>query len=147
MESAQTPPPGGSATPPPAGGPTAPPPRAAREETAGVGLRIGAGLLALVLAFACAVFVSVMVTLGDTGTCDEVLAGTAQPNSDGECFDGSSTMKAVSLVFGWPGAILAGVAALLALAFAVRGRGGRMLLIAIAGAVLLIGLSMVFGSI
>jgi len=114
---------------------------------AGVGRRIGAGLLALVLAFACAVFVSVMVQLGDTATCDDVLAGTAQPNSDGECFDSSNTLKTVSLILGWPGSILAGVAALLALAFAVRGRGGRPLLVAIGGAVVLIALSMVFGSI
>lgn len=112
---------------------------------AGVLLRIGAVLLALVLAFITAVGVLVMIDIGDTATCEDVLAGKADFNSDNECYDGSSSTKTIALVLGWPGSIFAGLAALLALGFAIRGRGGRQLVGAIAIAAVLLGLSLIIG--
>jgi len=142
MESAQTPPPGGSATPPPAGGPAGPPPRAVSEDTAAVGLRIGAGLLALMLAFICAVAIAVMIDVNDTPLCGEV--PSAQELAGGyECYDFSDSVKPIVVGAGWIGAVLAGIAAILALAFAVRGRGGRSLLLVIAAAAVLLAVSVV----
>ncbi len=141
MDSSQTPPPGGGpATPPPAGGPPAPPAAPAGDDgKAGAGLRVGAVVGAFVLAIVCAVAVAVMVDVNDTLLCDEV--GTAQQRIGGyECYDFSSSVKPIVVGAGWIGAVLAGVAALLALAFAIRGRGGRILVLvtAVAGVFLAI---------
>jgi hypothetical protein len=140
MESSQTPPPGGSATPAPAGGPTAPPPRATRQDTAGVGLRIGAGALALVIGIVCAVAVVVMVDVGDTPICEDVTAAQVQVGGY-ECYDFSGSVKPIVVGAGWIGAVLAGVAALLALGFAVRGRGGRIFLMTTAAAAIFLAIS------
>jgi len=112
---------------------------------AGVGLRIGAVLLALVLAFITAVAVVVMIDIGELTPCADIGSDLSLLNDEGECFDGSSTSKTISLVLGWPGAIMAGIATLLALAFAVRGRGGRQLGIAIGVGAVLLGLSLIIG--
>lgn len=115
------------------------------EPKAGAPLRIGAFLLALVLLFITAVAVIVMLDIGSTATCTDVRAGDALPNEDGECYDGSSTVKTIALVLGWPGSVLAGLATLLALAFTFTGRGGRRLMLTIAAAAILLGLSLIIG--
>ena len=139
MESAATPPP---PPPPPADRTTAThPPDPGR---AGVGARIAAVLLALVLAFITAVGVVAMIDIAELTPCEDVVSA-ADLNDEGECFDGSDTGKTLAMIFGWPGTILAGIATLLALGFAIRGRGGRPLLIAIIGAAVLLGLSILIG--
>ena len=73
MESSGTPtPPAGS--PEPAATPPPPPPPAAEPaaETPGAGWRVLAVILALALAFACAVMVIAMADIGDTPTCADV---------------------------------------------------------------------------
>jgi len=106
--------------------------------------RVGAVVLALVLAFITAVAVIVMLDIGELTPCDDV-TNITQLNDDGECFDGSSTSKTISLILGWPGTLLAGLATLMALGFAIRGTGGRpLVMVIIAGAVLL-GLSLLIG--
>ena len=136
----------------------APPPEAAAradeppaERRAGALARIGAVLLALVLAFGCAVMVLVMLDIGDSPRCDDQQALLEEQQSTGavqiECFDGGEVEKIGSLVLGWPGAVLAGLAALLALAFAARGRGGRTLVTVTSVAIVLSGLSILVGSI
>jgi hypothetical protein len=142
MESSQTPPPEGTATPPPAGGPTEPPPRAPQAETANVGLRIGAGVLALVIGIVCAVAVAVMVDVGDTPLCEDVTS--AQQIVGGyECYDFSGSVKPIVVGAGWIGAVLAGVAAFLALGFAILGRGGRIVLATAGAAAVFLALSVV----
>jgi hypothetical protein len=135
------------ATPPP---PPPPPPGRAPvdEDKAGGGWRALGVLLALALAFACAVMVIAMVDIGGTPRCDDP-AGIAEALAEGEneCFDGSSTQKVLTLVLGWPSGILAGIAALLALYFAATGRRGRLLLQLTAAAIALGVLSIVIGSI
>ena len=111
---------------------------------AGALQRVGAVLLALVLAFVCAVGVAVMVDIGDTTPCADVQS-ISDLNDEGECYDGSDTKKTIALVLGWPGSALAGIAALLALGFAIRGRGGRTLVMTIAAAALLIAASLIIG--
>ena len=135
------------ATPPP---PPPPPPGRAPvdEDKAGGGWRALGVLLALALAFACAVMVIAMVDIGGTPRCDDP-AGIAEALAEGEneCFDGSSTQKVLTLVLGWPSGILAGIAALVALYFAATGRRGRLLLQLTAAAIALGVLSIVIGSI
>jgi len=134
MESSQTPPPGGGAATPP---PTAP---AGAGGKAGAGLRIGAVVAAFVLAIICAVAVAVMVDVNDTLLCEEV--GSAQQRVGGyECYDFSSSVKPIVVGAGWIGAVLAGVAALLALAFTIRGRGGRILVLVTATAAAFLAIS------
>jgi hypothetical protein len=138
MESSQTPPPGGSATPAPAGGPTEPPPRAPEQDTAGVGLRIGAGVLALVLALVAFAAVATMIDVGDKGVCADI---SGQGNGIYECYDFSSSVKPIVVGAGWIGAVLAGVATILALGFAIRGRGGRIFLLTTAAAAIFLAIS------
>src|SRR6478609_8063962 len=99
--------------------PPTPPPAPAAPQKAGAGYRILAVLGSLVLAFATAVIVIVMVDLGNGPLC-------SQPHLLSQsCWDVSSGGRVVTLILGWPGVILGGLAALAALAFAVTGRNGR----------------------
>jgi hypothetical protein len=139
-----TPPPEQPATPPP---PPLPPPPAVDEEKASGGWRALAVVLALALAFSCAVMVIAMADIGSTPTCKDVLSGQAALPSDGECFDGSSTQKTISLILGWPSGVLAGIAALVALFFAASGRQGRLLLQLTGAAIVLGGASILVGSV
>jgi hypothetical protein len=115
---------------------TAPPPSA--PEKAGPGLRVLAIVGFVVLAFATAVIVSVMVDLGGGPLCKDV-GGAANPTED--CWDVSSGGQVISLVLGWPGAILGGLAALSALAFTFTGRNGRRFWLLTLAAVVLSALS------
>jgi hypothetical protein len=112
---------------------------------AGAGMRILAVLLAVGLAFVTAVAVIVVLDIGDLTPCQDVGNDISKLNADGECFDGSATAKTISLVLGWPGAILAGLATLLALGFAIRGYGGRRLIAVIVAAAVLLGLALLIG--
>jgi hypothetical protein len=99
-------------------------------------------VLALTLAIICAVGIAVMVDVGDTGTCDQVT--NAQRAIGGyECYDFSESIKPLVLGAGWVGSILAGVAAILALAFTIRGRGGRVLLAATGASAFLLAISII----
>jgi len=143
MESSQTPPPGGGPvepTPSPTPPPQAPAAPAPDDGKAGAGARIGAVVLALVMAIICAVAIVVMADVGDKGVCSEVDLTTV--TGAYECYDFSESVKPIVLVAGWIGAVLAGVAALMALVFTIRGRGGRALVLttAAAGVFLLISI-------
>lgn len=127
--------------------PPPPPPTGERDDRASGGWRFLGLILALALAFACAVLVIAMSDIGDTPTCKDVLSGEAALPADNECFDGSSTQKTASLVLGWPSGVLAGLAALLALYFVFTGRRGRLLLQLTGAAVVLGALSIGVGSI
>jgi hypothetical protein len=140
MEASGTTPPAEPAQPPP------PPPAATDNGKASGGWRALAIILALALAFACAVMVIAMSDISSTPTCDDVRAGIEPPNDQGECFDGSSGQKTISLVLGWPSGILAGIAGLVALFFAATGRNGRLLLQLTGAAIALGALSILIGS-
>lgn len=114
-------------------------------ENAGAGARLGVAVLALALLFLAAVAVVAMADISSLTPCDDVTE-ISQLNDEGECFDGSSAKKVITLIFGWPGAILACLSVLLAAAFVVRGRGARPLGLSIAGAVILFGLSILIGA-
>ena len=144
MEAAGTPQPEPPQAPPP---PTAPP---SEEDRASGGWRVLGVVLALALAFACAVMIVAMVDIGDTPRCDDPAALEEERAESGdlviECFDGSQAQKVISLVLGWPSGILAGIAALVALFFAATGRQGQLLLRLTGTAIVLGGLSILIGS-
>lgn len=144
---AQPPPPPPPSPPQPGGQPPQQPvsPAAPGEAKASAGLRILAGIGVVVLLFVTAVLVVVYAQIGSTDTCDAVASGEGVLNSDGECYGGSSTVKAIALILGWPGTIAFGVATVLALMFTIRGRGGRPLLYALGAGVVLIALSLIIG--
>jgi hypothetical protein len=142
----------GTPAPEPTQPPPPPPPGAAADaERASGGWRLLGVLLALALAFACAVMVIAMLDIGDTPRCDDPAALEEERAETGdlviECFEGSQAQKVISLVLGWPGAILAGIAALVALFFAATGRQGQWLLRLTGAAIVLGGLSILIGSI
>jgi hypothetical protein len=95
--------------------------------------RLLAVLLALVLALLAAVAISVQLDVSDKGVCGDTTIG--------DCYDFSSGAKPFVLAFGWAGAIVAAVTALGALGFAIRGRGGRFVLIGTGLAILLYAIS------
>jgi hypothetical protein len=146
MESG-TPPPEPTRPPPP----PSPPSAAADTETVSGGWRLLGIVLALALAFACAVLVIAMLDIGDTPRCDDPAALEEERAETGElvieCFEGSQAQKVISLVLGWPSGILAGIAALVALFFAATGRHGQLLLRLTGTAIVLGGLSILIGSI
>jgi hypothetical protein len=147
MEAAGTPPPepAQQASPPPP--PSVPP----DTEKATGGWRALGVVLALALAFACAVMVIAMIDIGDTPRCDDPAALEEERAESGdlviECFEGSQTQKVISLALGWPSGVLAGIAALVALFFAATGRQGQLLLRLTGTAIVLGGLSILIGSI
>ncbi|MGI8727421.1 MAG: hypothetical protein ACR2K6_07045 [Solirubrobacterales bacterium] len=114
---------------------------------AGVGARVGAAFGALLLAFLAAVAVIAMADIGSLTPCEDIGSDASLLSADGECFDGSSTRQTLTLIVGWPGAALAVASVLLAIAFVVRGRGGRLAIGAILAGALLFGLSILVGSI
>jgi hypothetical protein len=93
-------------------------------------------VLALALAIVCAVGIAVMTDVSDVGICADAVPGS-------DCYDFSDSAKPFVLGFGWAGSIVAGIAALAALAFAIRGRGGRAVLGATGVAVVLLAISIV----
>ena len=106
-------------------------------------------LLAIILAFGAAVIIAVMIDIGGRPRCDDITALVqAKPNANGkvECFDVGSTQRVITLGLGWIGGVLGGLAALLALAFAITGRRGRLLLQLTAAAAIFVGLSILIGS-
>jgi membrane-associated PAP2 superfamily phosphatase len=112
-----------------------------------VGRRALGVLLAALLAFACVVMSAAMTDIGGTPTCHDISVGNAAIPSDGECFRGSSLQKTVTLGLGWPSGMIAGVAGLIALAFAITGRRPRLALMLTALAIALGGLSILIGSV
>lgn len=119
-----------------------PPPEERSPSTAGP--RIVAGIGTLVLLFIALVAILVVVDVADTTPCDDVTS-TADLNDEGECYDRSSAVKTLVLIIGSIGALATLAAAGLALAYAIRGRGGRLLLQAIGAAVVLLGLTLIIG--
>jgi hypothetical protein len=144
-----TPPPPGqepqasTATPPP----PPPPPAATDDEKAGGGWRALAVILALALLFATAVMAIAMADIGGTPTCEAAIEDPSLLDADRECFDGSSAQKTATLVLGWPSAVLAGIAALVAFYFVFTGRAGVLLLTLTGGAIALGAISILVGSI
>ena len=112
-------------------------------------MRVLAVLLFIILALGTYVIIAVMVDLGGRPRCSDTAAllhAAATTQGKVKCFDVGSTQRVITLALGWVGGVLGGLAALLALAFAITGRRGRLVLLLTAGAVILSGLSILVGS-
>ena len=116
---------------------------AASEKAGSVARALGvAG--ALILAFAAAVAIIAMVEISGLTPCYDA---NRDPDFTGtECFDGSSKRKLLTLLLGFPGAVLAAIGVVLLLAFVVRGRGLKPVGIAVGAGVVLFGLSLIVGA-
>jgi hypothetical protein len=117
--------------------PAPPPPREPGPESAGAGSRVLVGLLALLLAFAAAVMIAVSLDLAEGPRCEQVLAGEEPPDESGECLDASKTAQTISVIFTFASGLAAAVAFLFAGYFVFRGRGGTVIAIATALAIVL----------
>lgn len=130
--------------PPPTSEPAAtpPPPAPVVDEKASGGMRALAVLFAILLGFAAAVVIAVMVDLGSSPICEDV-GGALNPTED--CYDISSTAKPISLVLGWAGGVLGVIGAIMLLRFAITSRGGRLAVQLAVAAIVLSALSIVIG--
>jgi hypothetical protein len=108
-------------------------------ESSQTGPRIAAAVLSVILAIVCVIVVIVMADVGDKGTCEGI--DPAAIRGTYECYEFSESVKPIVLAAGWIGGVLTGVAALLSLGFAIRGRGGRILLMTTAAAAFLLAVS------
>lgn len=115
------------------------------DEKASSGLRILAAFGVLVIGLAALIGFIAFASIGGTDTCDAVLDGSGTLNSDGECYDGSSGLKTIVTILGFAGSVLLAVAAVMALMFTIRGRGGRPLLYTLGAGVALFGISLIIG--
>lgn len=127
------------------------PPSEPDAEAPGRAWRVLGVALALALAFASAVMIVVMLDIGGTPRCDDPAALAEEREETGavviECFDASQLQKVLGLAFGWPAGVVAAIAALLALFFAVTGRRGQLMIRLTGAAIVLGGLSILIGSI
>ena len=131
--------------------PPPPPPSDEGTDRAGIGLRLLAVLGALVLAFGAAVMIIVAIDLADTRTCEDligdVITGQTTVDFGDECFDGGSTEKSISVALSWASGLAAVLAVLAALAFAIRGRGGRLALQLTGAAIAFAALTLAVGGV
>ncbi len=141
-----------AATPPAVATPSVPnlpkPAAASSGDRAGGPARVGAGLLALLLAFGAAVMIIVAIEASDLNVCSDTAALEREQAATGafivECYDGSTTEKTLTVILGGLSGIFAAVGTVLAFLFTIRGRGGRPLVITAAAAVLLALIVIVF---
>ena len=108
------------------------------------GLRVLAAIGVVVLAFVALVGFIAFADIAGTTPCDDVNS-ISDLNSDGECYDGSSGLKTIVTIMGFAGSALIAAAAVMSLMFAIRGRGGRPLLMVLGAGVVLFGLSLAIG--
>lgn len=99
----------------------------------------------VVLLLGAAIMIIAATDISGTPTCDDVTAGLAAP-SDGECFDGSSTQKVLSVGFGYLAGGIGALTALLAIAFTFTGRRGGLVVIGAVAAIVCAGISIGVGS-
>lgn len=115
------------------------------EPRAGAGPRIVAVILALVIAFGAAVAILALAEIMGWTPCVEVNRHPENFPGATDCFDGSSKRQILLLVLGWAGTALVVAGLLLTLAFAIRGRGGRLAIFTTVGGAALLGLSYLAG--
>jgi hypothetical protein len=102
-----------------------------------VPLRVGAVILALVIAFFSGAIIAGASDNTSLPTCHDVNHGKATLPSSGNCFKGSTRRADVGLGFAIAGGIAAAAALVLSIMLAATGRRGREFLIACGAAVAL----------
>jgi hypothetical protein len=127
--------------PPDPGLATAPPPSV--QEKAGGGLRAGAVVLALVLAFGAAVMIVAAGDIHDTPTLQEIQSGEREVPADREYFDGSESKRNIVTGLAYASGVVGALAVLACLAFAITGRRGRLIWVLTAIAIVLAGIALI----
>jgi hypothetical protein len=104
-------------------------------------------VLFLLLLFGSAIMIVAAADIAGTTLCSDVTLQDAVRDPNGECFDGSSIQKVLSVAIGFLAGGIGAIAALLAIAFTFTGRRGRLVVIATVAAIVLAGISIGVGSI
>lgn len=108
--------------------------------------RAFAVLVFLVLLLGAAIMIIAMTDIAGTPTCDAVTSGQATLPADGQCYDGSSVQKTLSLIVGYAGGAVGVLAALVAIAFTFTGRRGGLVVALTVAAIALSGVGILIGS-
>ena len=115
-------------------------------ERGGGASRALAVVLFFVLLLVSAIMIIAATDIAGTALCRDVTVQDALQDPSGECFDGSSIQKVLSVAFGYLAGGIGAIAALLAIAFTFTGRRGRLVVIATVAAIVLAGISIGVGS-
>jgi hypothetical protein len=115
-------------------------------ERGGGASRALAVILFLVLLLGSAIMIIAATDIAGTSLCRDVTVQDAIQDPNGECFDGSSLQKVLSVAIGYLSGGVGAIAALLAIAYTFTGRRGRLVAIAAVAAVVLAGISIGVGS-
>lgn len=99
--------------------------------------RVAVVIVGIVLALAGIVFVVAAAQIADTPTCRDVNRGVAEPR-DGECYDGSTSRRAVQVALSGIAGLLGFAALVPAIAYGAREVWLRVFLAMAGAAVLLV---------
>ena len=104
-------------------------------------------ILFILLLVGCFIMIAAATDIAGTTLCRDVTAQFVQQHPNGSCFDGSQLQKVLSVGFGYASGAVGAIAALLAIAFAITGRRGRLVAVLAVAAVVLAGISILVGSV
>jgi hypothetical protein len=104
-------------------------------------------ILSILLLVGAFIMVAAATDIAGTTRCSDVTAQFVAEHPNGSCFDGSQIQQVLSVGFGYASGAVGAIAAILALAFTITGRRGRLVAILAVAAVLLAGISILVGSI
>jgi hypothetical protein len=109
-------------------------------------LRALAVILFLLLLLGGAIMIIAATDIAGTSLCSDITRADVLRDPNGDCFDGSSIQKVLSVVIGYAGGGVGVIAALMALAYTITARRGRLVVILTVLAILLSGLSILVGN-
>lgn len=104
-------------------------------------------ILFVLLLVGCFIMIAASTDIAGTTLCRDVTAQFVQQHPNGSCFDGSQAQKVLSVAFGYASGAVGAIAALLAIAFTITGRRGRLVAILTVAALVLAGISILVGSV
>ena len=116
-------------------------------EKGGGALRTLAVLLFLLLVIGAAIMIVAATVIAGTTLCSDVTRADVFRDPNGDCFDGSSMQKVLSVAIGYAGGGVGVIAALMAFAYTLTGRRGRLVLVLTGLAIVLSGASILVGSV
>jgi hypothetical protein len=104
-------------------------------------------ILFILLLVGCFIMIAAATDIAGTTLCRDVTAQLVAQHPNGSCFDGSQLQKVLSVGFGYASGAVGAIAGLLALAFAITGRRGRLVAVLTVAALVLAGVSILVGSV
>lgn len=116
-------------------------------ENGGNAWRALAVILFILLLVGCFIMIAASTDIAGTTLCRDVTRQFVQQHPNGSCFDGSQVQKVLSVGFGYASGAVGAIAALLAIAFTITGRRGRLVAALAVTALVLAGASILVGSV